>query len=390
MKSQGFVAPGFESVLEQFEANLEDVELGAAFAVFQNGRPVVDLWGGTADAETNRPWTRDTSTLIFSGTKGILSTVLLRLCSRRVLDLDRAVANYWPEFATADKAHVTVSDFATYTAGVPAIRQQVVDQGMINDPRLMANLIAQEPRVKVPRLIYGPFTMGWILDELCMRTTGLEAREVFRREIAAPLNLEFGWGADGVHDLASVHHDDAFASQYDVFNTHKIALVRDIWANPIPFPRGEVHWNRPERQHAYIPAANGAGTARSIAKLYATLIDDLHGRNGPSGAIADPASVARAIDLKLREKDDALGFPFAYGQGGFRRRSRPRDGIDGDMFGHDGGGGSAHFAWPAAGIALSYTPNRLLDIGNNDHRASSLIRALKGALKNTLTERVAS
>ena len=191
MKSQGFVAPGFESVLDQFEANLENVEVGAAFAVYQDGQPVVDLWGGVADAETSRPWTRDTSTLIFSGTKGILSTVLLGLCSCRVLDLDRPVADYWPEFGAGDKAHVTVSDFATYTAGVPAIRQQAVDQDMVNNPRLMASLVAQEPRVKAPRLIYGPFTMGWILDELCVRTTGLEARELFRH-VAVPMGCPFG------------------------------------------------------------------------------------------------------------------------------------------------------------------------------------------------------
>ncbi|MFV4912415.1 serine hydrolase [Microbacterium lacticum] len=307
-----------------------------------------------------------------------------------MLDLDLPVAYYWPEFASGGKDRVTVSDVATYSAGVPAIRQQRIDQSIVNDARLMARLVEREPRVEEPRLIYGPFTLGWILDELCVRTTGMEARELFRREIAEPLELDFGWGAAGVRDLASVHHDDAFAAQYDVFNLHERALVRDIWANPIAFTKGEVQWNRRERQEAYIPAANGAGTARSIAKLYATLIDDLYGRNGESGVIADSSSVQRAIDLKFRENDETLGFPFAYGYGGFRRRSRPRAGIDGDMFGHDGGGGSAHFAWPSAGIALSYTPNRLLDIGNADHRASSLIRALKGALEVTSTERVAS
>ncbi|MFV4914587.1 serine hydrolase [Microbacterium lacticum] len=84
MKTQGSVAPGFESVLQQFETNLEEVEAGAAFAVFQGGRSVVDLWGGVADAQTARPWNRDTSAVIFSGTKGILATLLLRLCGERV------------------------------------------------------------------------------------------------------------------------------------------------------------------------------------------------------------------------------------------------------------------------------------------------------------------
>ncbi|MGQ3383221.1 serine hydrolase domain-containing protein [Glutamicibacter sp. TV12E] len=388
MESHGYVAPGYESVREQFDVNLASVEIGAAFAVYHHGQPVVDLWGGIADAATERPWNRNTSTVIFSGSKGILSSVLLWLCDQRILDLDKPVCHYWPEFSSLGKSHVTVSDFATYAAGVPAIRQQVLGQNDINDPRAMAKLIAQEPITKSPQLIYGPFTLGWILDELCVRTTGLEAREIFRERIANPLGLEFGWGSNAVQDLASVHHDDEFARQYDVLNFHESALVRDIWANPIPFTQGENQWNRPERRDSYIPAANGAGTARSIAKLYSTLIDDLHGKNGTEGVVAAPQSVAKAIDLKFREKDEALGFPFAYGYGGFRRRSQPREGLDGDMFGHDGGGGSAHFAWPAARIALSYTPNRLLDIGNNDHRASSLIRALKESLASLMAEKI--
>jgi CubicO group peptidase (beta-lactamase class C family) len=43
----GEVAPGFESVREEFERNFaERGELGAACAVYHEGEKVVDLWGG--------------------------------------------------------------------------------------------------------------------------------------------------------------------------------------------------------------------------------------------------------------------------------------------------------------------------------------------------------
>ncbi|MFD4814763.1 serine hydrolase, partial [Streptomyces sp. NPDC058418] len=63
----GVVAAGFEPVHEAFAANFaRHGDIGAAVCVYQDGRPVVDLWGGTADADTGRPWTRDTLQLVYS------------------------------------------------------------------------------------------------------------------------------------------------------------------------------------------------------------------------------------------------------------------------------------------------------------------------------------
>lgn len=46
----GFVAPGFEAVREQFEANFaRRREIGAAVAAYHGDAKVVDLWGGLCD-----------------------------------------------------------------------------------------------------------------------------------------------------------------------------------------------------------------------------------------------------------------------------------------------------------------------------------------------------
>ncbi|MBO1416094.1 serine hydrolase domain-containing protein [Streptomyces sp. FH025] len=376
----GSVAPGYEAVREVFATNLREVEAGAAFAVHRYGECVVDLWGGVADDRSGTPWTRDTRAQIFSGSKGVVVTTLLRLCDEGVLDLDRPVAHYWPEFAAHGKSEVTVSDVATYTGGLPAVTSRVVDHRLLGDARAMAAVLAAQKPVPAPRLVYGPYTMGWILDELAVRTTGLTLRDVFRTQIAEPHGLAVDWAPWSPGQIARVTYDDAFTSQYDRFNTSEDALVRAIWANPIPFPQGAVVWNSPGLADTYVPAANIAGTARDIARMYGLVAEDLRRPDGERGNIARAATVREAITLSVRQDDPTLGFPFAYGRGGYRLKGVPRDGVDGDMFGHDGGGGSAHFAWPGSGISLSYTPNRLLDIGNNDHRAGSLIRALKQSL----------
>jgi CubicO group peptidase (beta-lactamase class C family) len=65
----GEVAAGFEPVREAFAANFsQHGDIGAAVCVYQHGRPVVDLWGGVADPETGRTWTRDTLQLVYSAT----------------------------------------------------------------------------------------------------------------------------------------------------------------------------------------------------------------------------------------------------------------------------------------------------------------------------------
>src|SRR5436190_18078449 len=96
--TNGSVAPGYEHLVPVFERALGAGGAGgAAFAATLRGRPIVDLWGGVADAATGRPWDRDTVAPIFSGTKGLLAVCVLLLVERGRLDLDAPVARYWPE-----------------------------------------------------------------------------------------------------------------------------------------------------------------------------------------------------------------------------------------------------------------------------------------------------
>ena len=80
----GRAEPGFEGVADAFARTLERSRGGAAFAVVADGRLVVDLWGGTADARTGRAWERDTACPTFSCTKAVTATAALRCCSDAV------------------------------------------------------------------------------------------------------------------------------------------------------------------------------------------------------------------------------------------------------------------------------------------------------------------
>src|SRR3712207_2973479 len=75
-----FVDARFQDVQDAFEANLPAPdETGAAVHVVVDGRPVVDLWGGWADAARTRPWTEDTLVNAYSVGKPFIALAVLRL-----------------------------------------------------------------------------------------------------------------------------------------------------------------------------------------------------------------------------------------------------------------------------------------------------------------------
>src|SRR3954467_13806580 len=117
---QGICEDRFGEVRETLAKLLEgDDDVGAAVAVYVDGEPVVDLWGGYADAARTVAWERDTITNVWSTTKTMTALCALILADRGDLDLDAPVAEYWPEFAAAGKGGVRVRHLLAHTAGLP-------------------------------------------------------------------------------------------------------------------------------------------------------------------------------------------------------------------------------------------------------------------------------
>ncbi len=85
----GTCSPAFDRVRDAFEASFSQRdEIGASVAVWVDGQLVVNLWGGTADADGLRPWQHDTLVSIFSGSKALTSTCIHLLADRGELNLD--------------------------------------------------------------------------------------------------------------------------------------------------------------------------------------------------------------------------------------------------------------------------------------------------------------
>ncbi|SRR6266496_2009383 len=109
-----------------FRENFEKLgELGAAVSIWQNGKPVVDLYDGFCDARHEKPWEADALVLVWSATKGIGSACVLHVLQEHRIGINRCVAEFWPEFAQAGKEKITLSQLLSHQAGLCALDRRV-------------------------------------------------------------------------------------------------------------------------------------------------------------------------------------------------------------------------------------------------------------------------
>src|SRR5262245_29382962 len=116
----GVCPPRFDKVREVVTANLASgADIGASAAIYLDGEPVVDLWGGVLDDARTQSWQRDTIINNFSTTKTMTALCMLILADHGEIDLEAPVARYWPEFAQNGKSRVLVKHFLAHSSGLP-------------------------------------------------------------------------------------------------------------------------------------------------------------------------------------------------------------------------------------------------------------------------------
>ena len=193
--AESIVEPGWGAVADTFRANFEHGDVGAACCVYEDGLPVVDVWGGLADRGASRPWARDTIVIIFSCTKGVTAFAANRLVEGGRLDPDAPVADYWPEFAANGKAGITVRMVLSHRAGLAAVDGELTMDDLAAWDPVVAAIAAQAPSWE-PGTAHGYHsrTFGWIVGELIRRVTGRMPGDYMADELARPLGLDFFLG----------------------------------------------------------------------------------------------------------------------------------------------------------------------------------------------------
>jgi CubicO group peptidase (beta-lactamase class C family) len=375
VECHGFVHPGFEPVREAFKENLAG-EIGAAFAAMVDGVMVVDIWGGLRETRRRLPWERDTMATIFSGSKGLVATCVLRLIDQGALHLDDRVCDHWPEFAVNGKEGVLVRHIMSHTAGLPGVRDRVSFEDVADPEKVAAMLAAQSlfwPAGE--RLCYHPLTYGWLCGELVRRVTGRTLGRYLHEEITGPLGIAAWIGVPP--DRLELVADSELAPDWETVPAAEppgdiSALdLCDIWLNPDLFP-SDLSWNHPLWRTAEIPGAGAIATARGMAAHYGLLVS-ADPRGEPR--ILSVERVAAGAEELSRGIDPCDGDELVLGTGWALQDRKGSFGPAAQAFGHGGAGGSIHGAWPAERTGFSYVMN-LMRNDDRDARGANLLTAL--------------
>lgn len=409
-KHHGTTEPGWEPVAAAFAANFErHGEVGAACCVYLHGRPVVELWGGTADRRSGRPWQEDTVAVVFSVTKGATAICAHMLAERGELDLDAPVAEYWPEFAAEGKGELRVRWLLSHLAGLP----------FVDAPLTLEEVCAWEPVIRAlerqPPLwepgtqqSYHAVTYGFLVGEVLRRATGTTPGRFFAEDVAAPLGLSAWIGLPEEIEPRVAHLDlETTEPDWDELLDSMLAdlpesvpvpagtreMLKTLWADPdsvdaramrLGFADGLVtedggHNARIVRASEH-PGTGMVTDARSLARMYAAAIGEVDGvRLLQPGTVAEMSALQEAPRYGVPPAFStfmAEAFPFSMSSG-FSRPNRLQPLLGPASFGHPGYGGSIAFADPDLGVAFGYVRNHL---SADDRTSRSLIEAVSGCL----------
>jgi CubicO group peptidase (beta-lactamase class C family) len=352
----GHCDPAFDAVREAFAQNFaERGEVGAAVCVVVDGRPVVDLVGGSADEHGTRPWRHDTIVDFYSAGKALVALLALQLVDRGVLSLDHPVCEVWPEFGQGGKHGATVRHALSHQAGVPAIRHRLANDDLWRW-EVMTRHLAETSAWFEPgsRVVYHTNTYGHLVGEIARRASGHSPGRLLRAA-SAPLGADLWWGvpADQQHRCADViWAPSAPVPDLDLDALDDTAyMVFGGYFNPPGYSSHGVV-NSPEWRSAEVPSTNGHGSAAGLARLYAALI-------GPRPLLS-PTLLDEATRVQAAGPCPVLGEDVAFGLGFVPTSERRPLGPNPRSFGHFGTGGAVGFADPTAKVACGYVMNHVI------------------------------
>lgn len=361
----GSVVPGFEEVRAEFERNfVSRGEIGAAVAAYWRGRKVVDLWGGRRTLRGSEPWNEDTMVVVMSTTKGLSAMTLAVANARGWIDYDAPVARYWPEFAQNGKAEVTVRQLLGHEAGL-VLLDEPLTLGKLRDFDYVARVLARQKPAWPPGTRHGYHTMtiGLYMQELIRRVDPAHRSlgRFFHEEIAVPLGLDFYIGLPpsiAGERIAEVKLISAWRGLLALRDTPFMTTMKMLYPRSMlrrSFVGITVNPNERDYLEVEVPAGNGVGTARAIARAYSAFAEG----GGELGITPQTLTQLTAPPPAANATDRVLGIQSYFSLGYLRPGPKPFFGSSPRAFGTPGAGGSFGFADPDARVGYGYAMNSL-------------------------------
>ena len=327
----------------------EGSESAVQVAVYLEGKLVVDAWA----APKERPVDGRTLFPFFSTGKGIAATAVHRLVERGVLSWDDPIAQHWPDFAAEGKGGITVRHVLNHISGLPMLPEKCETVRVTDWDAMCAYLAAATPlHPPGAQRHYHAITYSWLLGEPARRADGRDFGRIIAEEVCRPLGIDtlfFGLPlagrplcVDAEKALLLSTPPPAPAAPLDPVAQRAVPA----WVCPL-----EDWINRDDVRRACIPASNGFGNARAVARHYAALM----------GKGVDGVRLLADATIKAATRWDVVADAAVPGAGrwGLGYSLQGPDDAPGAVFGHGGYGGSTGFADIRHGLAVAIVKSRM-------------------------------
>jgi CubicO group peptidase (beta-lactamase class C family) len=323
--------------------------------------------------------------VVMSTTKGLAAMTLAVANARGWLDYDAPVARYWPEFAQNGKAAVTVRQLLGHEAGLVLLDEKLPVE-KLSDLDHVARVLARQTPAWPPGTRHGYHTMtiGLYMQELIRRVDPAHRTlgRFFHEEIARPLDLEFYIGlpreipSERIATLKTLSRTGGLlALRYTpIAVTMKMIAPGSLLRRS--FVGTDLDFRDRRSYEVEVPAGNGVGTARAIARAYSSFAE------GGRELGVTPETLARltAPPVPAGGEDVVLGLPSYFSLGFLRPGPNVDFGSSPRAFGAPGAGGSFAFADPDAHLGYAYVMNKLDFYLVNDPREKALRDAVYRAM----------
>ena len=370
MEIHGECDPQFSKVKETFEKLYqEDREIGSCFAVYKDGNPLVNLWGGFQDKDKTKPWQKDNLVTVYSTTKGVAAFCIALAMEKGLLNYEEKVSTYWPEFSSNGKEDITIGMLMSHQAGICSPETRNVED--YYNQSLMAEKLAGMTPIWEPGTAsgYHSMTFGWLTSELILRVTGKSLGTFFREEVGDQHEIDFFIGLPESED-----HRVAELVPFDIVRSENSEQQQVELTDAQKSQRNSAGTldiqNTKAWRQAEIPSANGQGNAGGLAKLYSLIVPEDN-----SLKLLKDDTVNQMTTMQIEGRDLVLAGQVRWGVGFILNKHKIIYGPIEGAFGHSGYGGSCAFGDPENKIGVSYVMNRMLDNFNADGRSIELINA---------------
>ena len=372
MEIKGNCQEGFLEVKELFGSlHKSGREVGSSFSVYRDGKPIIDIWGGYSDKDQTKQWIRDTLATVWSTTKGVAAITIAHAFENELIEYERKVSEYWPEFGCNGKEDITVGMLLSHQAGICGSKTDNVED--YYSQSVMAKELASMHPIWEPGTAsgYHSMTYGWLVSELIIRVTGKTLGNYFKENIGDPNQIDFHIGLP-LAEEKRVAEMIPFPKESNQSSTKP----NDAQIASGSGPNLLKHQNTTKWRSAEIPSANGQGCASAIAKLYSLVVTDDH-----SLKIINDKTIETMTAERITNRDLVLDVVTRWGSGFIMNMHKVIYGPEETSFGHSGWGGSCGFGDPINRIGVSYVMNNMKNNFAADGRSLELINKTYECLK---------